>query len=713
MSTHFGRLCSGRIGSLFWPACLLSLLAGVVSRAQEPLPPRCLAQQLEIRVWTEPESAPESDAHLIAIEIQNRDQATCWLDWLNLKFTPDDSARSGNFWGGDNSSAAVSFKEKSQQLLAGEVVHFVLAWSSIPRKVEGMAMNDCAESDGAAFSWASFGGGKPVLELRHLAMQSCGQFFRSAYRLGSFSPGEPVAKEWLERFGFTQSSFARRGVREEATNGAGDSSLSLYALNEVQYLKASFESGYSGYFELFLKSPSPAIANCPFEALRKREADGQTLVYLNHCHNRNPESVTASKKDTRLIIRELGLLPERSGRVEYEVVGEVRGDGKPALTLARTELSIRDPTQPTLPEIDSDLPNCETPDVKLTATVELGAHWRQPRTYPPTGEVWHDAKVFEVMNASGRTCLLGGVPTLKFLNPPEVTSGFLLPAVCRNCGTPLYKPRDSEWIDLKPNESAHFIVDRGLFDSDYWFMCTVVGGLELRLSGEAPPIPLPYEGGSCVMPSVSAWRAGRYDADPLNVQYKRRENRQQAEPALAETVPKECAATASADTGQPTMLPSRGSVNWGLSTKDATYGDPVSVLLWLYNPTDKPQSVWTCMDIDWFWLGGIDVFDGSGHRVLTRAEVKQKERSPAGGTMLSACAFVCTRNFPIEIAPHSCAHTTFSKPAYDFARDLATYYLLPPGHYFLVRAERDQDCRPLFKMLPHSTIGLPLTIREP
>jgi hypothetical protein len=664
-------------------------------------------------VWTEPESGPESDAHLLAIELQNRDQVTCWLDALNLKFIPDDNAGFRDFWGGDDSAAAAAFKEKSGRLAGGEMVHLVLAWSSVPRAINGMAMNDCAEHDVMTFSWAGFASGKPVLEIRHLAMQSCGQFFRSPYRLGPFLPREPVAKEWLERFGFTQSSLARHGVGAQEQSNAADPFLSLYALNEVQYLKASFESGYSGYFELFLKSSSPAIPNCPFEVLRKREADGQTLVYLNHCHNRSSSRGMATKKATRLLIRELGLLPERAGRVEYEIATEVLRDQKPTLALARTELSIRDPTQPTVPEIDTDLQVCETSGVRLTQTVELGAHWKQPRTYPPTGEVWHDAKVFELMNVSGRTCILGGVPTVKFLNPPEVTSGSLLPAVCRNCATPLYKPRDSKWIDLRPNESAHFIVDRVLFDSDYWFMCTVMGGLELRLAGDAVPIRLPFEAGTCVQPSISAWRAGRYDADPLNVQYDRRQNLQHRESTSAEAVPKECATAASADTGQPTMLPSRGVVTWGLSTKEVTYGNPVTVLLWLYNPTDQPQSVWTCQDIDWFWLGGIDVFDGSDHRVLTRGEVKQNEQSSAGGTMLPACVFACTRNFPIEIAPHSCAHTTFSKPAYDFARDLATYYSLPPGHYFLVRAERDQDCRPLFKMRPHFKIGLPLTIREP
>lgn len=73
------------------------------SHAQD-LPPRCSAAQLDIRVLSDVESAPESDAHWLGVEIQNRDRLTCWLDWLVLKFPPDNTTQSGDAWSSDVSS---------------------------------------------------------------------------------------------------------------------------------------------------------------------------------------------------------------------------------------------------------------------------------------------------------------------------------------------------------------------------------------------------------------------------------------------------------------------------------------------------------------------------------------------------------------------------------------------------------------------------------
>ena len=267
---------------------------------------------------------------------------------------------------------------------------------------------------------------------------------------------------------------------------------------------------------------------------------------------------------------------------------------------------------------------------------------------------------------------------------------------------------------LKTNESAHFMVERTAFDPDYGFMCTVLGGLEMSLPGDTQTLRLPFEAAICRHPTVSAWRAGPYDGDPMNIQFDREENRrEQQRGAAAEPLPKECAANLSADTGRPVMFPPRGALTWGLSSRAVSYGEPDSVLLWLFNPKDKPQPVWTCMDIGQFWLSGIDVFDSSGHRVLTRAEEKDKGFPGLKDVNLYSCLVSCARNFTIDIAPHSCAHTTFSASAYDFARDLRNYYSLPPGRYRIVPAEREQACKPVSRTLTDDAIGLNLIIREP
>jgi hypothetical protein len=70
----------------------------------------------------------------------------------------------------------------------------------------------------------------------------------------------------------------------------------------------------------------------------------------------------------------------------------------------------------------------------------------------------------------------------------------------------------------------------------------------------------------------------------------------------------ECAEDLSADTGQPVMF-QHGPLTWGLSTRPIMYGQKLLVLLWIHNPTDKPLSVATCGNIDYFWAYEIEVLD--------------------------------------------------------------------------------------------------------
>jgi hypothetical protein len=402
----------------------------------------------------------------------------------------------------------------------------------------------------------------------------------------------------------------------------------------------------------------------------------------------------------------MGLLPERTGHVEYDSVSEVSHRGRPLLAQSRLEFSIRDPNKPALPAIEISTPGCMGSQLRLTMPpMELGNHWSQPRTYPPSGEEWFDGKVFEVTNTSDQNCMLGGTPDLKFVNPPELTTGFLLPSVCRNCETPLFKPRESRWIELRPNDSAHFVVVRHVLDRNYWSQCTVMGAIDLLLMSGPPAIRLPFEAGICAQVRVSAWRAGPYDRDPMNVQYEREENqREQQRIAAAEPLPKEFVEEVSADTGQPVIF-ERGPVTWGLSTKAVSYGEPIPVLLWLYNSTDEPQPVTRCQNIDCFWLSDIRVFDSLGHRVLSIAEQKEPKLRQGGRVSISSY------HLPIYIPPHTFVHGRFSKQDLDLARDLQSYYSLPPGQYLIVPSQRDQDGQT--KTPSDRQNGLRVVIREP
>jgi hypothetical protein len=692
MTFLFRRLLLGTFvyGSLF---CVAD------SAYSQAMPANCLATNLDINLLTELTPSTESNQHLLAIEIRNRERQPCSLVDIVFKLPPDETER--GLGGG------------TRLLPPGETVHLQLAWSSASAPVTGITMNDCAEHDTLRAFWAWPRSTKPFLEIRSARMDVCDQIWGSFYREGSYEPGEAIDKEWLDRFGLKLSDFPPLVTTKALeTSSASHPRATLGTLSEVEYLAGTFESGYSGYFELFLRSSSPAFANCLFHSLRKREADGETAIYLNHCgaHRAEPEDQPKTK-ETRIAIRALCLLPERPGRVEYDIVTPIRENGEPALAYARTELSIRDPNQPMLPAIDTSNSRCRVSQLKLTTPpVELGTHWSRPRNFAEAGEEWFDGKVFELTNVSAETCLVGGVPELKYLNPPEITRGFLLSAVCRNCANPLFKPRDSRWIDLPPNQSAHFIVVRNVLDSDFQHLCTVLGGLELSMPGGGPTVRLPFEAGICGRLRVSVWREGRYDNDPLNIEYDRRAIQLQQQ-AVAPSPPKLCAAAASEDTGRAVIFRSDGPLTWALSTQPALYGDAVPVLLWLSNPTDKPIPVMTCQDIDFFWSSGVALFDSAGHRVLTHREEKEKLRD-AGQQNVPVCIFSCTRNFPIDIAPHSCAHTNFSQRAYDFSRDLEAYYSIPPGHYVLVPAKPGNGCEVVANP-PTANTGLSIVVLQP
>jgi hypothetical protein len=168
---------------------------------------------------------------------------------------------------------------------------------------------------------------------------------------------------------------------------------------------------------------------------------------------------------------------------------------------------------------------------------------------------------------------------------------------------------------------------------------------------------------------------------------------------------------ASADAGQPILF-QRGHLTWGLSTRPARPGEKLLVLLWFYNPSDAPESVINCGDIDHFWSLEIEVFDSAGKRVLSRAEEKrlaEEKRNP--GAFVPEAPFRCWRNFGITIPPRTCLRGSFSAPGDDFARDLNDYYLLPPGSYSLAPI-KDRETENASGSSTVQAVKLPITVLD-
>ena len=142
------------------------------------------------------------------------------------------------------------------------------------------------------------------------------------------------------------------------------------------------------------------------------------------------------------------------------------------------------------------------------------------------------------------------------------------------------------------------------------------------------------------------------------------------------------------------MFPSQGPVQFGLSSRPSTFRDNAPLAIWVSNPTDKEVGIMTCQDLDGFFIGGFDVLDQSGNRVLAKEEVKAKDQPGRRGLMFPARELMaCTRNFPIPIPPHSCVHGDLDRPGYDFVKNLGSMYTLPTGSYQIVPRLKEGEKR--------------------
>jgi hypothetical protein len=121
----------------------------------------------------------------------------------------------------------------------------------------------------------------------------------------------------------------------------------------------------------------------------------------------------------------------------------------------------------------------------------------------------------------------------------------------------------------------------------------------------------------------------------------------------------------------------RGHLLWGLSTKPASVGEKIPVVLWFDNPSDTQQGITECGDIDYFWAREIELLDSAGKPVLSHAQYG-----------------ICFSNGSIFLPPHTCLHGSFAAysimlptggvvSSQHFTKDISRYYTLPPGRYSL------------------------------
>ncbi|MGF7178884.1 hypothetical protein [Tunturiibacter psychrotolerans] len=149
-------------------------------------------------------------------------------------------------------------------------------------------------------------------------------------RAGPFVPGEELSADWLARYGLHRSDIAEPPSSIAPTR--------LRSFDSIQYLKSTFESGYSGWFVLWLERLSGDTGACAFQTLRRREADGQTTVVVNHCAPVKAHSPEGPKRFSEIMLRDYKILPERVGPVDYETTTELMHDGKPVIATGTTSV---------------------------------------------------------------------------------------------------------------------------------------------------------------------------------------------------------------------------------------------------------------------------------------------------------------------------------------------------------------------------------------
>jgi hypothetical protein len=341
--------------------------------------------------------------------------------------------------------------------------------------------------------------------------------------------------------------------------------------------------------------------------------------------------------------------------------------------------------------------------------IDLGDHWKNPFQFAGAGQEWRGGRVFQVADVSSESCLLGGTPDLSFESYPAAAKGRpLLPEVCQNCGDELFAPRESHWIELKPQGMAHFIATVTVTDATHFpFYCNTIGGIELKLPDGR--MELPFETYTCESVDVSAWREGAYDSDPLNLVYDKREQGDEAQrTASLKQPPSDCAKFVSNDTGRPVMFPSNGGLQWGYSTRPAKYGEPIWVVDWIDNPTDTPRNARMCSGVNSYLNGAFDVFDSAGNRVLDRSEQQHhpRVRGCDGGN-----GIVLMSIQPLIIPPHTCMHGSFTDRRNGLVERLDGQYDLSPGKYFLRPSLDSNNGFPVSPPAPVSSDGLEITVK--
>jgi hypothetical protein len=418
------------------------------------------------------------------------------------------------------------------------------------------------------------------------------------------------------------------------------------------------------HFGISLNRTTKAKSDCDYRMLRKRESDGTTIVSLHNCDETKSAGDTvptpsSEVTQTYIVPVPIGMLPAHPGPVTYDVISNIASPDAPSWAESHIDLVAHDPTPPSQVSIVNPLPDCTELQLMF---VSLPPAITTPRT---------TLQAYEATNISNDACAVAGVPHIR------TELGAMWP--CPNCGNNLFAARPNGRIDLKQGQSAHFLVGTEFHSEDglYGSECQPIKSVDFELPKWNRSLALPYAGGACGTLDVSAWREGKFDSDPLNIQWAK------THPASSDpisVIPSDCDISELLSRGRPVVISTEKDLSFGLSLEHHEFkpAETIKLHIWVDNAGSTPVGVMTCKGLDSFKANGFDLYDAYGHRVLRRSEAKRQQQCTTdAGHAKRELGRVCSRNYPINIPAHTCMNGDGS----DFTTSLTADYDLPPGQY--------------------------------
>jgi hypothetical protein len=685
-----GRERKMRRSVLLYAACWLAILCRTgFGQATQSFVQDCSPAMLDVSALPTSPTATYG-GHLFVLEFHNISTGACslWSPQISLFPTLDtnNQPRFAELRPDDPGYVAVPHP---QILQPAAWAHVVLEWTS--HAGPELACDEYSELRvGFSYQWQE--AGKPGVVVRHLWIRACGPFGYTDYRLGRYSSHSPIPRGWLNWYGpdgLAGVTFPQPTPSTEIADGS--SQLSLVAGAKRTMLGDRL-------FSLRLNFPRLAAEGCAFSQMRKREADGSTVISIEQCDSSAPPRGTAPPvlplyHDPGVMlfaVGNAGFLPQHVGPLKYEVTAPVRRtDGvstSTAYARASVDLIAHDPALPGQVPILDPLPACSTSQLRMDPLPPiLASSLRTLRAYNAT-------------NISTQSCSLAGVPRTRGLDARGDYQVFLPPS-CPNCNNEFFLPRPNGRIDLHQGETAHLLAGATGSGKDY---CTSTPTLELSLDRDASPtepfnarplpqqtahsIYVPFEGHDCVSFDISAWRQGAFDGKPLSKSQIELSHEDGASSHVA--IPVECNKPELLAHGRP--YPIEGTrepaYSFSMPEREFTRGDPMPLYIWTVNTSDKAIERSVCSYPAFLKAGGFVLYDAYGHRILNNRQVasdKECKADPAGYRSLLGCSGASAPPIP----PHSCANSPI---------DLNKTYELPPGEYTLsTRDPGDADSCPL------------------